>query len=49
MTVSRWTAALLAAVVAAPGIASAQAAARGRPTLSPEVRAVVAIDTTSWR
>ncbi|HKV50728.1 MAG TPA: amidohydrolase family protein [Gemmatimonadaceae bacterium] len=45
MTVSRWTVALLAAVTAAPGVARAQAAAQGRPTLSPEVRAVVAIDT----
>jgi imidazolonepropionase-like amidohydrolase len=45
MTLSRWTAALLAAVVAAPGVARTQGAGPGRPTLSPEVRAMVAIDT----
>ncbi len=45
MNLSRSAAALVAALVAAPGVAHAQAAARGRPTLSPEVRAMVAIDT----
>jgi imidazolonepropionase-like amidohydrolase len=43
MNASRWAAASLAALLAVPGIARAQAA--GRPTLSPEVRSVVAIDT----
>lgn len=45
MKLSRSAAALAAAILAVPGVARAQAAAQGRPALSPEVRSVVAIDT----